>query len=295
MNFKFLSKKRKKPKRVVILGSSGIIAKNLCIKLKINKINFKVIGSKNVDLRKSEKASKAISKIINNKDVIIFLAAEAPVKNIKTLLNNIDIINSILLGVDKKKISNLIYISSDAVYTDSKKKLSENSLTHPNNYHGMMHIIREKLLENKFVNKLAILRPTMIYGKYDTHDGYGPNQFLRLALANKDIRLFGKGEEKRDHVFIDNIIDILFESILRKGIGKLNLASGKVESFKNLAVETIANTKSKSKIKFLPRKGPMPHNGYRPFDVKLINRKFKNIVLYNYSSGLKKYIKDLIK
>ena len=29
----------------------------------------------------------------------------------------------------------------------------------------------------------------------DTHNGYGPNLFLNLASKNKDIKLFGKGEE----------------------------------------------------------------------------------------------------
>ena len=38
------------------------------------------------------------------------------------------------------------------------------------------------------------LRPTLIYGNGDTHGGYGPNKFLQLK--NKDIILFGKGEEK---------------------------------------------------------------------------------------------------
>ena len=70
MNFKFLNKKNKKPSRVVLLGSSGIIAKNLQIKLKKMKINFKIIGSKNIDLKKNY-ASNKILKTIKNKDVII--------------------------------------------------------------------------------------------------------------------------------------------------------------------------------------------------------------------------------
>ena len=111
------------------------------------------------------------------------MSAEAPVKNHKTLLNNIEIMNSIIDGVNPNIISQIIYISSDAVYSDSKSKLSEKSLTLPSNFHGMMHIIREKILKKIFKEKLLILRPTMIYGKFDTHDGYGPNQFLKLVIS----------------------------------------------------------------------------------------------------------------
>ena len=125
-------------------------------------------------------------------------------------------LNSVIDGVSSKIISQLIYLSSDAVYSDSKSKLNEKSKTFPSNFHGMMHIIRERVLHNKFSNKLLILRPTMIYGVHDTHDGYGPNQFLRLIKANKNITLFGRGEERRDHIYINNVISVIIECVLKK-------------------------------------------------------------------------------
>ena len=67
-------------------------------------------------------------------------------------------------GIDAKIISQLIYISSDAVYSDLKNKISEKPPANPSNLHGVMHISREKILKSKFeIN--YILRPTMIYGK----------------------------------------------------------------------------------------------------------------------------------
>ena len=125
--------------------------------LKKLKINFKSISSKNINLK--DKILSKIKKKNKKNDVIIFLAAEAPVKNFKTLLNNIDMLNSVIDGVSSKIISQLIYLSSDAVYSDSKSKLNEKSKTFPSNFHGMMHIIRERVLHNKFSNKLLILRP----------------------------------------------------------------------------------------------------------------------------------------
>ena len=61
-----------------------------------------------------------------------------------------------------------------------------------------------------------ILRPTLIYGLEDTHNGYGPNQFLKKVKQKKVIKLFGKGEERRDHVFIDDVTKIIFECIKKK-------------------------------------------------------------------------------
>jgi UDP-glucose 4-epimerase len=288
---KFFNKKKKLPKRVVIFGASGIISKNLQIELKKSKISYKAIGRKKIDLKNDKSASIKIKKQLKKNDLIIFLSAEAPVKNHKTLLNNIEIMNSIIDGVNPNIISQIIYISSDAVYSDSKSKLSEKSLTLPSNFHGMMHIIREKILKKIFKEKLLILRPTMIYGKFDTHDGYGPNQFLKLVKLKKKIILFGKGEERRDHIYIENIISVLKECIYRKASGTLNLASGNVYSFYEIAKKIIKITNSSSNIKFTKRKGPMPHNGYRPFDISLLKNKFNKLKIDKINSGLKNYIK----
>ena len=95
-----------------------------------------------------------------------------------------------------------------------------------------MHLTRESILRDKFEKILCILRPTLIYGIGDAHNGYGPNRFINLALKNKLISIFGNGEEKRDHIFIKDLIKIILKCVERKAIGTLNLTSGKVYSFK---------------------------------------------------------------
>ena len=51
MIFSFLNSSIKRPKRVVILGTSGIISTNLQKKLKKEKLNFIKIGKKNIDFK----------------------------------------------------------------------------------------------------------------------------------------------------------------------------------------------------------------------------------------------------
>ena len=53
------------------------------------------------------------------------------------------------------------------------------------------------------------MRPTLIYGKKDPHNGYGPNKFLRKISSNQNIDLFGKGEERRDHVYIEDVVEVI--------------------------------------------------------------------------------------
>ena len=99
----------------------------------------------------------------------------------------------------EKKIKYLLYVSSDAGYSDSKVPIDEKSKTEPENLHGFMHLMRENILRLLGI-KMCIVRPTLVYGSNDPHDGYGPNKFIRNAQSKKYIKLFGKGEERRDHI-----------------------------------------------------------------------------------------------
>ena len=109
---------------MVILGTSGIISSNLQKALKKSKINILLLGRSKLNLKK-ENAGKVLASKIKNKDVVIFIAAEAPVKNIKMFINNLKICNAVCYSLGKKNINHLIYISSDAVYADVKVKISE--------------------------------------------------------------------------------------------------------------------------------------------------------------------------
>ena len=288
LNFKFKHTKILKPKRVVILGSSGIISTNLQKKLKKIGFNFITIGRTKINLKKKN-SQISLAKQIKKDDVILFISAEAPVKNIEMFMNNLKICNNVCKGLKGKKIKQMIYISSDAVYSDIRGKISESSPTSPLSMHGLMHLTRETILINSFLGQLCILRPTLIYGVEDTHFGYGPNRFIKLASKNQPLKIFGNGEEKRDHIFIDNMIEIIIKCIQKSGFGILNIASGKVYSFFYLAKLIKNITKSNSQLIKIERFGPMPHNGYRPFNIKRLKKNFKDLKISSIESGLKNY------
>ena len=288
MNFKINSKSSFSG-RVVIIGSSGIISKNLQNKLKNNRINHLVIGSKKINLLKP-KLFISLRKKIKKNDTIVFIAAEAPVKNEKMLINNLIMSSTLVTALKNKILRQFIYVSSDAVYADSKKKINEKSLKAPDSFHGLMHLSREKTFQSYFSKNLLILRPTLIYGKEDTHLGYGPNKFLSLALQKLPLSIFGNGEEKRDHVYIDYLIDIFFKCINRKASGTLNLVSGQVSSFRYIAETIQKKLNIKSKIIRIKRSGPMPHNGYRAFDIKTLNTFFGKVKKISINDGLNRYI-----
>lgn len=285
-----LKKNISNKKRVVLLGG-GFISSEFAKLLKRRNKKVLLISRKKIDFLKKNSVNK-IDKILKDTDTVFIIAAEAPVKTVKMFSNNIIILKNILLGIEKKNLHKVIYLSSDAVYNDSMKPLTEKSKTETSNLHGMMHISREKILNNYYNDKLLIFRSTLVYGVNDPHNGYGPNQFIRSAKKNNLIKLFGKGEEKRDHIWVNDLTEMMYKIIFNKKniLGIFNLACGKLISFAEIA-KLIKKNISKVNLRNLERKIPPPHNGYRPIDIAKFN-KFSKFKPNNFSIVLKKIIQN---
>jgi nucleoside-diphosphate-sugar epimerase len=149
-----------------------------------------------------------------------------------------------------------------------------------------MHLTREVALSQAYAGPLAIVRPTLVYGINDPHNGYGPNLFRRLAAEGKDITLFGEGEELRDHVDVEDIADLVLQIVLHKSKGVINAVSGDLVSFRKLAELVAACFDTNVSIRGSERTLPMPHNGYRAFDNSAVSKSFPNFKFKSHKEGL---------
>ena len=152
--------------------------------------------------------------------------------------------------------------------------------------HGTMHLARELMLKATVKAPLAVVRSTLIYGEGDPHNGYGPNRFRRLAAAGQEIVLFGEGEERRDHVLVDDVAEIVCRVIEHRSRGTLNIATGEVYSFRDIAERVAAMAKPVVAVRGTPRQGEMPHGGYRPFDIAACRRAFPDFRYTSLADGL---------
>jgi UDP-glucose 4-epimerase len=264
-----------KPDRVVILGAAGFVGHAATNKFKLEATNVLPLGRTDINLL-DVNAKIKLEKLLKPSDTLVIASAEAPCKNAEMLIRNIQMITTVCEVITKTQPAQVIYISSDAVYADSNKPLKECSSAEPGSLHGIMHLTREIMLKEVVKENLAILRPTLIHGKGDPHNGYGPNQFRRLAKAKEDIVLFGNGEELRDHIHIDDVAELIRLMAWHNSDGILNAATGKVTSFKEIAEMIKKIYKQLINIQPSPRIGSMPHNGYRAFNPKLTYDAFPN-------------------
>ena len=274
------------PKRVVVIGAAGFVGGASAARLRRYGAKVLGLGRTDVDLSADDGAARLAEKLQAG-DAVVAVAARAPCKNVDMLIDNMKMVRNMLGAMKDVEISHLVNISSDAVYGDEPVPLTEGAPTAPGSLHGAMHLAREIAFASSGIAPLAILRPTLVYGDADPHNGYGPNRFVRQARAGEPIPLFGEGEERRDHVSVDDVAEIVARVVLHRSIGALNVASGEVHSFADAANLAIAATGSKSRLVPSPRTGPMPHNGYRPFDIAALKSAFPDLVPIRLQAGIR--------
>jgi nucleoside-diphosphate-sugar epimerase len=272
------------PRRVVVIGA-GFLGSAIAGAARAAGMDVLALRRADIDLLAPD-AGRSLATRLRAGDCVVAAAARAPCRDAGMLIDNIGIARAIIAAINSVDVAHVVNISSDAVYGDEPVPLTEASPAAPASYHGVMHLAREIMFRSEIKAPLAIMRPTLVYGAADPHDGYGPNRFRRLANAGQDIVLFGAGEERRDHVLIDDVARLALRIVSHSSVGTLNVASGEVHSFRDIADLVIAAAGSASAVKFASRHGPLPHNGYRPFDIAATRAAFPDFEYVTLPLGI---------
>ena len=253
------------PSRVVLLGAQGFLASQFRAALEQAQTPVLAIGSRDVDLTVAG-AAGALGSALREGDSVVFLSAITPDKGkgIDALMANLRMGAQVCAALSQVRAGHVVYLSSDAVYRETEPFIDENGPADSPSLYGTMHALRERMLTATLGagTPLAVLRPTLIFGAGDTHNSYGANRFMRAAVADRTITLFGEGEEQRDHVFVDDVVRLLQSVLERRSSGVLNLVTGQSISFGDLA-RKVAAIVGNVTVQRKPRStGPILHRHY---------------------------------
>lgn len=282
------------PERVVILGAHGFVARALRLELERAGVAVLALGSTDLDLT-DPRAGIRLGTLLRPQDALVVTAALTPDKgkDLATLLKNLRMIESAIAGLTATPCSSVVYFSSDAVYDESVALVDERTTAAPKDLYGLMHLTREVALQQacpKLGIPLCVVRPSAIYGAGDTHNSYGANRFVRSALADGRIKLFGQGEEIRDHVAIADVVSLASLVLRHRSTGTLNAVSGEAITFGALAAQISQHAGRPVTIEALPRGGPITH---RRFDVTRRQRAFPDFRPTLLADGLTALIREI--
>jgi UDP-glucose 4-epimerase len=252
-----------KPSRVLLLGATGFIGAVIQQQLESAAIPTVALGSADINLL-DPSASDRLCQILRPDDSVVLLAALTPDKgrDIATFMKNLVMMQSICEALEKSGCGHLVYFSSDAVYGSEVSTVTEYTPVAAQDLYGTMHYTREIMARSLISIPQLVLRPTVVYGRDDTHNSYGPNRFRKSAQAEGKITLFGSGEEMRDHIHVGDVSALTLLCLLHKSTGTLNIASGNSTSFYEVAEIIAKQFGNGVEIVTTPRNNPILHRHY---------------------------------
>lgn len=282
------------PSRVAVLGAHGFVSARLIRVLGSEGITCRPVGRAEVDLIAPD-AIRKLRAILQRDDAVVVTSALTPEKgrDRATFLKNVAMIDNLCASLGQAACAHIVYVSSDSVYDSRFTQINEETCCDSSDLYALAHIVREKLLAEACQSAntpLAIVRPSAIYGAGDTHDSYGPNRFLRTARTEGKITLFGQGEEARDHVYIDDVTQIILECLLRGSTGVINAVSGTALTFHEVARKIVAAIGRPVAIETTARRVSIVH---KRFDPAALFQAFPGFVTTSLDAGIRRSLAHL--
>lgn len=250
-------------KKILITGASGFVGTNLC--KSISKSKYYIYGNflKKKNFKKFKKVKyikknllsfKNCKEITKNKDIVIMCAAISSGANV--IINNplahftpnIIMNNNILQACYENNVKKLIFISSNTVYPNSKKKMKESDSKY--NFFEKYFIVAWmkkfseiscQIFSEKTNSDLSciIVRPGNLYGPFDKFSKLEskviPALIRRSIELENPFKVWGNGKELKDFLFIDDFVKGIIKLIeYDKKFEIVNLAYGKSVSIRKV-------------------------------------------------------------
>jgi len=178
-----------------------------------------------------------LASILRDRTHVFHLAAQAGVRKswgrdfaIYTV-NNIEATQVLLEAVaGVKTIERLVYASSSSVYGDEvAMPMTEDALPQPVSPYGVSKLAAEQLCYLYYVNHrvpTVALRYFTVYGPRQRPD-MGFHKFLRAAIRQEPISLYGDGEQTRDFTFVHDAVGATIAAASKGVTGRVyNIGGG---------------------------------------------------------------------
>jgi len=270
-------------KNVLITGGLGFIGSNLTHNLLEHGANICIIdnlnplyGGNNFNIQDKEKNIKIVIDDIKNTEVILPLIEKADIIfHLAAQVSYIDSLNIPFEDLDLNARATLnilelcrkynpkakvVFSSSRMVYGKAEKDIiTENETTNPLSLYGIHKLTSEKYLlmyYKDFNIPCTILRLTNPYGPRQQvkHSKYSlVGWFIRQAMEEKTIKIYGDGNQLRDYIYVDDIVDAMIKcGEAESAVGEIiNIGVGSSTKFSDMVTKVVDCVK-KGNIEYIP-------------------------------------------
>ena len=226
-------------KKILILGHSGFIGQAMLADLQANAPDLEVVGLSvpEVDFEKKDDWDRVAARFDEETAVVFLAAVKRQVgDNRESFAQNMNMIYHLAEAVEKNPVGKLVFYSSTAVYGEDVQHpdITEATGVQPTSFYGLYKFTAERILLNACDPKrLVCLRPPTAYGGGDLPQ-YGPSGFTHKSITGETIVLWGDGGEKREFVYIDDLVAVTRMVVQSDFSGVLNVCSGISYTFQDV-------------------------------------------------------------
>lgn len=300
-------------KNILITGGAGFIGSNLALELQTRYPqasitvldDFRVGSFKNLigfrgDVMAYDVSACNLQPLMKHKpfEIIFHIAAITDTTILderKMMFDNVEGFRNVLDLASEKKAA-VVYASSAAVYGSQNTSMKESDGGKPNNVYGFSKWAMEGLAR-EYEGKLRItgLRYFNVFGHGEFFKGNAASMIYQLFLqmkAGKRPRIFKFGEQKRDFVYVKDVIEATILARTAKENTVVNVGSGQATSF-NEVIEAL-NEGLGTQLE--PEYFDNPYNFYQDFTQADLSHTTKAIGYkprYTTREGILDYLKGL--
>lgn len=253
------SQRQDEMKNILITGGAGFIGSNLALEIQqrfpeasvtvlddFRSSRFKNLIGFEGDILAYDCAQKEWLEIFKNRpcDVIFHLASITDTTVLdekKMIFDNVEGFRNVL-ELALQKNSEVIYTSSAGVYGSQEALMKEEDAGRPNNVYGFSKWMMDQLARS-YEGKLKIvgLRYFNVFGRGEGFKGSAASMIYQLAqqmLAGKRPRIFKWGEQRRDFIYVKDVVDATLRAREARQNTVLNIGTGQSSSF-NEVIEAL--------------------------------------------------------
>ncbi len=185
-----------------------------------------------------------LREFVDSADVVFHLAAEPGVRSSwgarygRYVQNNILATQHILQAARGREDMRVVFASSSSVYGSASSTIpsTEESPTRPISPYGQTKLSAEQLCglhRAEFGMDIVCLRYFTVFGPRQRPD-MAFHRFLRAALREEPIEVFGDGEQTRDFTYVEDIVAATLAAAVEPGIPfeVLNIGGGSPTSLR---------------------------------------------------------------
>ena len=231
-------------KAVLVTGGTGFIGHHLVrylLKRGYNVFSIDIASNnprERVDIRDFGDLSKVFEDV--KPDVVVHLAAIASVPLCENNVHEcfeVNVKGTFNVALLSSRFgSKLVFASSSAVY--GNPRILPTPISHPIepvNFYGFTKALGEQIVRY-FVPSHVIFRIFNVYGP-ECYRSYVIPDIIRKILEERNpVSLLGTGEESRDFIYIDDVLEAFRIAIETNVVGTFNLGSGKTYKIGDIAL-----------------------------------------------------------